>query len=72
MELNLKKEAFTYYEAVSEAPVFKDLQKQLRNVGVRLFYFIEENDAVRLSANLFRELASVLVPYISRRRSDKL
>ena len=57
---------------VRHASVVKYLQKNIHNIGVSLFNLIEQNHAVRLSANLFGELPGVIVPDISRGRTDKL
>ena len=36
--------------------IVKNLQKYIQNIGVRLFYLVEKNDAVRLGAHLVGKL----------------
>ena len=44
---------------VGKSAVVKNLQKHVKHVGVRLFNFVEQNYAVRLSSYLFGKLTAV-------------
>ena len=57
--------------SVSQSTFVKYLKKHVENIAVGLLNFVQKNDAVRLTANLLRELTAFLISYISRRRSYK-
>ena len=52
-------------------PSSRILQQQGRDVGVRLFDFVEEHDAVRAPAHRFGELARLVVSGVSRRCAEQ-
>src|SRR5215216_3669723 len=52
--------------------VFKNLQQDVEDVGMRLLDFVEQDDRVRIALHLFGELTTLFVPDVSRRRSDQL
>ena len=57
--------------SISQSAFVEHLKKHVEHVAVGLLNFIQKNDAVRLTANLLRELTAFLISYISRRRSYK-
>ena len=56
---------------ISNASVVEHLQQQIEHIRVRFLYFIEQHDAVRLSADGFGQLTALLVSDISGRRADQ-
>ncbi len=57
--------------AVREPAVFQDLQQHVENVGVCLLDFVEQNYGIRVTANLFGELAALLVADVAWGRADQ-
>ena len=58
-------------EAVGQLSVIQGLQQQVEHIGVGLLDFVQQDDGVGLPADLFGQLATFLVAYVSRRRSDE-
>ena len=56
---------------VGHAAVVENLQQNVRDIGVRLFEFVEENHAIRAAPHRFGELARFVVPGVSRRRAEQ-
>src|SRR6267378_4028400 len=57
--------------AVGEPAVFQDLQEHIKDVGVCLLYFVEQNHRIRMTPNLLGELAALFVADIARRRANQ-
>ncbi len=57
--------------AVGEAAVVEDLEQGVEDVRVGFFDFVEEDDAVRVAADGFAELAAFLVADVAGRRADQ-
>ena len=55
---------------VGQDAVLKDLQQDVEHIRVRLLDLIEQDDRVRMTADLFGKLAALIVADISRRRTD--
>ena len=56
--------------SVGYPAVVKDLEQDIQNVGMRLFYLVKQDDRIRLAADLLGELACLVVADIARRRTD--
>lgn len=56
---------------VGQDAVLKDLQQDVEHIRVRLLDLIEQDDRVRMTADLFGKLAALIVADISRRRTDR-
>ena len=56
---------------VGEPSVIQNLQQNVEHVVMRLFDFVEQDDAVRTAPNRFRELAAFIIPHISGGRADQ-
>ena len=56
---------------VGDAPVVEDLQQNRGDVGVRLFDFVEEHDAVWPAPDRFGELSGLVVAGVSGRRAEQ-
>src|SRR5438105_18601 len=52
--------------------VFKHLQQNVVDIGMRLLDFIEQNNGVRVPLYAFGQLPAFLVADVARRRSDQL
>ena len=59
-------------KAVGQLAIFKDLEQDVEDIGVRLLDFVQKNDAIRRTLDAFGELAAFLVADVSRRRTDEL
>ena len=59
-------------EAVGELAIFKDLQQDVEDVGMRLFDFVEQDDRVGRTLDALGELTALLVAHVARRRTDEL
>ena len=57
--------------AVGEATIVHHLQKNVEDVGMRFFDFVEEHDRIRTAANLLGELSAFFVADVARRRADQ-
>ena len=64
-------EADLVAQIVSKLTVIKHLQKDVENVGMGLFDFVENDDRVGPAAHHFGELAAFLITHIARRRAYK-
>ena len=58
-------------KAVGQAAFFHDLQEHVEDVGMGLFDFVEQHDAVRPAADALGELAAFFVADVARRRADQ-
>ncbi len=56
--------------SVGYPAVVKDLEQNIQNVGMRLFYLVKQHDRIRLAADLLGELACLVIADIARRRTD--
>ena len=56
---------------VGHTTVIKHLQKDVENIRVSLFHLIEQNDAIRFTANGLCQVAAFLIAHISRRCTDQ-
>ena len=56
---------------VGQYAVIKYLEQHIENVGVRFFYFIKENNAVRSAADFFGQLTALVIADISGWRTDE-
>ncbi len=56
---------------VGDAAVVEDLEEDIEDIGVGLFDFVEEDDAVGAAADGFGELAAFIVADVARRGSDE-
>src|SRR3989442_1318901 len=56
---------------VREAALVEDLQEHVEDLGVRLLDLVEQDDAVGLPADRFRELAALFVADVAGRRADQ-
>ena len=52
--------------------VVQDLQQNVENVVMRLFNLIKEDDGIRMSSHLLRELAALLISDITGCGADDL
>ena len=59
-------------QAVGQLAIFKDLQQDVEDIGVRLLDFVEQDDGIRRALDAFGQLAAFLVAHVSRRRTDEL
>ncbi len=59
-------------ETVSQLAVFENLQQNVEHVRVRLLDFVEQNDRIWRALDAFRQLTTLFVANVSRRRSDQL
>ena len=57
--------------AIGQAAIIENLQQDVENIGMSLFDFIEEDDAVGVTAYGFGELTAFIIADISRRRTDQ-
>ena len=57
--------------AVGDSAVVEHLKKDVENVGMCLFDFVEQHDGVGFSSHGFGELTAFVVSYVSRRRTYK-
>ena len=55
---------------IGYAAIVKDLEQDVHDIRMRFFDFIEQNDAVRLSADFFRQLTGFVISDVSRRCAD--
>ena len=58
--------------AVGETSLVKDLEKDVKHVGVGLFDLVKEDDGVRAPADGLGELAALVVAHVSGRGADEL
>ena len=65
-------EVGTLAVVVGERGVVHHLQEDVEDVGVRLFYLVEEQHAVGRLAHGCREQSAVFVAHVSCRRTDEL
>ena len=56
---------------VGQGTMIKDLQQQIKHIRVGLFYFIEQQDTVRLFVDRIRQQAALVKADITRRRADQ-
>ena len=52
--------------------VIQHLQKDIEHIRMRFLDLIKEDHGIGIPADLFTELAALLIPYISWRRTDQL
>ena len=57
--------------AIGQAAIIENLQEDVEDVRMGLFDFVEEDDAVRTTADGFSELAPFIIADISRRSPDQ-
>ena len=55
---------------VGQDTIFKDLQQDVEYIRVCLLDLIEQDNRVRMTANLLGKLAAFIVANVSRRRTD--
>ena len=55
--------------AVRQLTIIQDLQENIENIWMRLFYLVKEQDRIRSVAHLLRQLPSLFIAYIAWRRS---
>ena len=55
-------------ERVGEQSIFKNLQQNVEDVGMRLFNFVKQQHRIGRAFDAFSELTTFLVPDVSRRR----
>ena len=55
---------------IGDMSVVQDLQQDIHHVRMRLLDFVEENDGIGFAADLFGELAGLVVADIAGRRTD--
>ena len=55
---------------VGDLAVVENLQQDVHHVGVRLFDLVEEDDGVGLAADLFGQLAGLVIADVARGRAD--
>ena len=58
-------------KAVSQNTVAEQLQKNAGDIAVCLFQFVEQDDAVRAAAHLFRKRPARVVADVARRRAEQ-
>ena len=56
---------------IGYSAVVENLQQDIENVGMRLFYFVEQNDRIRSSSDRFGKLPAVFETDVSGRRAYK-
>ena len=56
---------------VGQAAIVEDLQQYVEHIRVSFFYFIEKHYGIRLAANGFCQLATLVIAHIPRRRTDQ-
>ena len=57
--------------AVGEAAIVHDLQKDVEDVGMRFFDFVEQHDCIGPAADLLGELSTFFIADIARGRADQ-
>ena len=57
--------------AIGDAAIVEDLEKDIEDIGVGFFHFVEKHHRVGLAAHSLAELATLLVADIAGRRSDE-
>ncbi len=55
---------------IRQMTIFHDLQEHVLYIRMGFFYLIQQNDAVRVAADLLRQLPRFFVSDISRWRTD--
>src|ERR1700756_3390137 len=55
---------------IGEPAIIEDLQQHVKDVIMRLFDFVEEHNTIGLTPDRFAKLSSLLVTYVSGRRTD--
>src|ERR1700690_1782267 len=56
---------------VSKAPVIKQLQQGIENLGMCFFDLVKENHRIRPSSNRFGQLPTLLIADVTGRRPDE-
>ena len=56
---------------VCKSAIIQKLQQDVENIRMCFLYFIEQNNAVRLSSHCLSQLTAFIVSDISRRRTDQ-
>ena len=56
---------------IFQMSVVEHLEQDVEHVGVRLFYFVEQDDGIRVSAHFFRKLAALVVTDVAGRGADE-
>ena len=56
---------------VGDASVIKDLKKDVENIAVGFFHFVEKDDGIRMATDGFGQLSALIVSDIARRRADE-
>lgn len=56
---------------VGESAVVQYLQEDIEDIGVRFLYLVEQDHAIWFASNGFGKLSSLVVAYISGRRTDE-
>src|SRR5436190_6787283 len=57
--------------AVSQAAIVHDLQQHVEDVRMRLLDFVKQDDRIGTTTDLLRELSTLFVADVSRRRADQ-
>ena len=58
-------------QAVGELSVFKNLKKNIEDIGMRFFYFIQQHDGIWRALHTLGELTAFFVSNVSGRRTDQ-
>src|ERR1700751_2304496 len=56
---------------IGDPAIVQDLEQHIKDIRVRFFDLIKEDDAIRFAAHRFTQLAAFLITDIARRRSDQ-
>ena len=56
---------------IGQSSVIEYLQQNVEDVGVSLFYFVEQNHRIRFTPDCFGQLATFVVSNVSRRGTDE-
>src|SRR5579864_7948745 len=59
-------------QSIGQLAVFKNLQKDVEHIRMRLLDFVEQHDRVGSALHTLGELSALFVAHVSRRRTDQL
>src|SRR6267154_1869604 len=57
--------------AVGETPVLENLQQHVEHIRMGLLNFVKQDNRIRMTPHLFRELSAFLVSNVAGRRADQ-
>ena len=57
--------------SICDPPIIQNLKKHIKNIRMRLLDLVEQNHGIGMLTYSLRQLTALVIPYISRRRSDQ-